>query len=238
MISVALFGAGRMAGAFAGQARQSATLTLKAVVARAAPDWIGDSGFFTRLEDLPEIPQLLVDFTLPEGTVKAAQWCATHGVALLTGVTGLGPQQFQALQQASQSVPVLWAPNLSLGVNLLASLAKQISATLPADSQIHIDDVHHQHKKDAPSGTALMLGNAISSANPAHQPTYSSQRVGEVIGEHEIRFSWAGEEIRLAHAAKDRAVFARGGVSAASWLAQQPKGYYQAEDWARGLVRS
>lgn len=235
MIRVALFGAGRMAAAFAEQARQSDEIQLMAVVARQAPDWLADSVFFNRLEDLPETPHLLVDFTLPEGTAKAAEWCEANGVALLSGVTGLQSGQFQALQHAAQTAAVLWSANLSLGINLLAQLARQASAALPAETLIHVDDVHHVHKKDAPSGTALMLGKAITAANPERQPEYSSQRVGEVIGEHSIKFSWAGEEITLAHAAQDRAVFARGAVSAALWLAQQPAGYYTAEDWLNGL---
>jgi 4-hydroxy-tetrahydrodipicolinate reductase len=235
MIRVALFGAGRMARAFAEQVRLSDAIQLSAVVARQAPDWLMDSAFFNRLEDLPEKPQLLVDFTLPEGTAKAGEWCAANGVALLSGVTGLRSAQFQALEKAAKAAAVLWSANLSLGINLLAQLARKASVALPAETHIHIDDVHHVHKKDAPSGTALMLGGAITAADPSRQPDYSSQRVGEVIGEHSIRFSWAGEEITLAHAAKDRAVFARGAVSAALWLAQQPAGYYTAEDWLSGL---
>ncbi len=235
MISVVLFGAGRMAGAFAEQAGYSKQLALQAVVARTAPAWIADTPCFAQLDDLPEKPQLLVDFTLPQGTGQAAKWCAAHGVALLSGVTGLQSGQFQALQQAAKTAAVMWSPNLSLGVNLLAQLARQASTALPAEARIHIDDVHHQHKKDAPSGTALILGAAITAANPERQPEYSSQRVGEVIGEHRITFNWDGEEITLAHAAKDRAVFARGAVSAALWLSQQPSGYYTAEDWLSGL---
>lgn len=235
MIRVALFGAGRMAGAFAEQARQSADIELTAVVARQAPDWLGDDAFYQQLEELSQKPDVLVDFTLPEGTARAAEWCTAQGVALLSGVTGLQPGQFQALQDTAGTAAVLWSANLSIGVNLLAQLAGKASAALPADASIHIDDVHHQHKKDAPSGTALMLGAAITSAHSGHQPEYSSQRIGEVIGEHRITFNWAGEEITLVHAAKDRAVFARGAVSAARWLARQPAGYYRVEDWLSGL---
>jgi 4-hydroxy-tetrahydrodipicolinate reductase len=235
MITAVLFGAGRMAEAFAEQAASYQGVMIQALVARQAPPWIADTPCYPQLDDLPAAPQLLVDFTLPQGTTEAANWCAARKVALLSGVTGLGSGQFQAMQQAAKTVAVMWSPNLSLGVNLVARLARQASAALPAETRVHIHDVHHQHKKDAPSGTALMLGGAITAANSARQMEYSSRREGEVIGEHRITFSWAGEEITLTHAAKDRAVFARGALSAAGWLAQQPAGFYTAEDWLAGL---
>lgn len=231
MIRIALFGGGRMAGAIAEQARQSADVELVAVVARKTPDWIGDTPYFQQLDELAPHSQVLVDFTLPDGTSKAANWCAENGVALLSGVTGLQAAQFDALDQAAGHVAVLWSPNLSLGVNLLAQLARQAAAALPKDTRVHIDDIHHQHKKDAPSGTALFLGDAVKMGRPDCEPGYSSQRTGEVIGEHRIAFSWAGEEISLSHAALDRAVFARGALSAAKWLAGQPAGNYRAEHW-------
>ena len=237
MTRVALFGAGRMAAAFAEQARLSTDIELTAVVARQSPEWIGSTDFYSSLEDLAGQPQLLVDFTLPEGTAEAATWCSSHNVALLSGVTGLQAVQLDALEAAAKSVAVLWSPNLSIGINLLAQLARQASSALPADTQVHIDDVHHRHKKDAPSGTALFLGAAVQAGKPQCKPGYSSERIGEVIGDHTITFSWAGEEITLAHSAKDRAVFARGALSAARWLAQQPAGYYQAEDWLGGQNR-
>ncbi len=234
MIEVALFGAGRMAQAFAEQLQQSADATLAVVVSRNAPNWIGQSAFCTQLHELPDRPDLLVDFTLPNGTAEAAAWCAQNKVALLSGVTGLQDEQFKALERAARNVAVLWSPNLSLGINLLAKLARQASAALPADTRVHIDDIHHRHKKDAPSGTALFLGEAVRAGRPGRDPGYSSQRVGEVIGEHSITFSWEGEEITLAHAAKDRSVFARGALSAAVWLARQPAGNYRAKDWLGG----
>jgi 4-hydroxy-tetrahydrodipicolinate reductase len=234
VIKVALFGAGRMAQAFAEQVRRSADLELTAVVARNSPEWTGGIAFCNRLDELPLHPQLLVDFTLPDGTAEAAAWCARNKVALLSGVTGLQDEQFETLEQAAREVAVLWSPNLSLGINLLARLAREASAALPPATRVHIDDVHHRHKKDAPSGTALFLGEAVRAGRAERDPGYSSERIGEVIGKHSITFSWEGEEISLAHAAKDRSVFARGALSAAVWLARQPAGNYRAEDWLGG----
>jgi 4-hydroxy-tetrahydrodipicolinate reductase len=237
--SIALFGGGRMAAAIAATLRAEEgafdEVQLQAVVAPRAPEWSGSTPWFSRLEELPRKPQVLVDFTLPDGTLAAAKWCAANGVALLSGVTGLQELHLMTLQDAGESVAVLWSRNLSLGVNLLAQLASLASAALPANTEVLVHDVHHIHKKDAPSGTALLLGEAITAVNPQRQPQYSSERVGEAIGEHRILLRWHGEEITLAHAALDRAVFARGALSAAEWLSRQPAGYYGAADWLSGL---
>jgi len=239
--SIALFGGGRMAQAIAATLRAEEAafdeVQLQAVVAPRTPEWSGTTPWYSRLEELPRKPQVLVDFTLPDGTLAAARWCAANGVALLSGVTGLQELHLKSLQHAGESVPVLWSRNLSLGINLLAQLASLASAALPANTEVRVHDVHHMHKKDAPSGTALLLGEAITAGSPGRQPQYSSERVGEVIGEHRIQLRWQGEEITLSHAALDRSVFARGALSAAGWLSRQPAGFYNAADWLGGLGR-
>ncbi len=239
MMRIALFGAGRMAASFAELVQSLEDVEICAVVSLTAPDWIGTITYFENIEQLQqleELPNLLLDFSLPDGTAMAAEWCGQQRVPLLSGVTGLEQQHRQALDQAALTTPVMWSPNLSLGVNLLASLLKQTTAALPADTLIHVSDVHHQHKKDAPSGTALMLGEVIAAArSEGRQPEYSSVREGEVIGQHEITLEWAGERISLAHEALDRSVFARGALSAARWLVGQAAGRYTADDWLTGL---
>jgi len=237
---IALFGAGRMAASFVALAEQHKDVEICAVVSLNAPPWSGDTAYFKHVDQLQQLdtpPNLVLDFSLPDGTAQAATWCGQHRVALLSGVTGLQERHLQALNQAALAAPVLWSPNLSLGINLLASLARKAAAAVPADTVFHISDVHHQHKKDAPSGTALMLGAAIESVQlpGSAKPEYSSVREGEVIGQHEIRLEWAGESMSLGHTALDRSVFARGALSAARWLAGQPAGRYSAEDWLGGL---
>lgn len=240
MMRIALFGAGRMAASFDGLVRHETDVEVCAVVSLNAPDWSGDAAFFNQIDQLQQLetlPDLVLDFSLPDGTAQAAKWCGQQGVALLSGVTGLQEPHIQALDQAALTAPVLWSPNLSLGINLLTRLAKQVAAAVPSDAVFHISDVHHQHKKDAPSGTALMLGAAIEStrAPGSAKPEYSSVREGEVIGQHEIRLEWAGESISLRHTALDRSVFARGALSAARWLIGKPAARYSAEDWLAGL---
>lgn len=237
---IALFGAGRMAASLAALAQQHKDVEICAVVSRKAPGWPSGVARFEHLEELRQLvapPEVIIDFSLPDGTEQVAVWSGQHKVALLSGVTGLQHRQLQALDQAALTAPVLWSPNLSLGINLLASLARQVAAALPADAVFHISDVHHRHKKDAPSGTALMLGERIDPAlAPGRaRPEFSSVREGEVIGQHEIRMEWAGESLSLCHTALDRSVFARGALSAAHWLVQQPAGRYSAEDWLAGL---
>jgi 4-hydroxy-tetrahydrodipicolinate reductase len=226
-----------MAAAFAEQARRSANTELVAVVSRQPPDWLLATPFYNKLDELADLPDLLLDFSLPAGTALAAEWCAKHSVGLVSGVTGLEEKHFHSLDAAAGSAPVLWSPNLSLGVNLLTQLARQAVAALPADFRVHIEDQHHVHKIDAPSGTALMLGAALESAcnGLENRLDYSSKREGEIIGKHEISISWKGEKLVLGHEALDRAIFARGALAAAHWLVKQPAGRYSAEDWLSGM---
>jgi 4-hydroxy-tetrahydrodipicolinate reductase len=238
MIRVALNGGGRMAASIVTVAADEAGMEVTALVAPERPDWLRNIPWHPRLRDLVALPDVLIDFSLPEGTRMAAQWCGRAGVPLLSGVTGLTPAAKTALERASAHVAVLWSPNLSLGVNLLEALCRRTAATLAPDAQVRIHDVHHQWKKDAPSGTALMLGAAIEASRPAGSAPvrYSAEREGEVIGRHEVRFEFGGEVLEFTHTALDRGIFARGAVDAARWLSGQPPGRYHATDWLLGRL--
>ncbi len=141
------------------------------------------------------------------------------------------------MRTAAEKTPVLWSPNLSLGVNLLAELAKQAAAVLDPKTRVEIEDIHHQWKKDAPSGTALMLGETITAqrGSAGGEIDYSSIREGEIIGEHNISFLMAGEVFDLEHRAHDRSIFALGALGAGKWLVAQPAGLYSASDWLASL---
>ncbi|MGD2127828.1 MAG: 4-hydroxy-tetrahydrodipicolinate reductase [Lysobacterales bacterium] len=231
---VAIHGTGRMAQAVVNLAADTGDARVTALCARTAPDWETDIPWAGALEDMPEVPDLLIDFTLPAGTQTAALWCASAGVPLVSGVTGLSPEVQSALRRAARVVPVLWAANLSLGVNLLAELAARAAAVLGGSVPVDIEDVHHQWKKDAPSGTALMLGDAIGAERGgAEGIAYHSVREGEVIGDHRIAFHLVGEDIELGHSAHDRSIFAAGALKAGQWLLSQPPGLYSARDWLR-----
>jgi len=237
MLSVTIHGSGRMAKAISSAVASQDDLFITATVAPEAPDWKSLNPHFFSLDELPALPALLIDFTLPAGTRNAAEWCAQNDVALLSGVTGLPPDVKAALLTAAERVPVLWSPNLSLGVNLLAELAKQAAAVLDPETRVEIEDIHHQWKKDAPSGTALMLGETIMAqqGSAGKEIDYSSIREGEIIGEHKITFHMAGEEFDLVHRAHDRVIYALGALAAGKWLVEQPAGLYSASDWLVSL---
>lgn len=224
-----------MAHAVADAAQGRADIGIVALVGPQAPAPATNLPWYRELAQLPDRPELLIDFSLPQGTAAAADWCLAQGVPLLSGVTGLPDAVRDKLARAAGRVPVLWSANMSLGVNLLADLAARAAAVLDADTPVRIEDVHHQWKKDAPSGTALMLGGAITAARGGGPDIdYDSRREGEVIGDHTVTFVLAGEEISLAHRAHDRSIFALGALRAGRWLVDQPAGSYSASDWLAG----
>lgn len=235
--AIVIHGTGRMAGALVDELENSTDFHIAASVGPDAPGWGLDAPHYFSLDELALVPDLLIDFSLPDGTRSAARWCANEGVALLSGVTGLPAEVSVALETASARIPVLWSPNLSLGMNLLAVLARQAAAALGPETPVAIEDIHHQWKKDAPSGTALMLGGAISSAwHGAGEVAFTSVREGEEVGIHSIKFSLAGEELQLVHHAQSRSIYASGALSAAEWLIRQPPGLYSAADWLAGRI--
>jgi len=234
---IAIHGTGRMAAAIVSAADGRHDVTIIGLDGPQAPEWETTVPWCPTLSGLEEKPDLLIDFTLPEGTRTAASWCAENQVPLVSGVTGLPADVMDALESAAAHVPVLWSPNLSLGVNLLADLAARAAAILDDQTPVMVEDIHHRWKKDAPSGTALMLGERIGAERGGDAGTieYRSVREGEVIGEHTVTFKLAGEEFDLVHRAHDRSIYASGALDAGNWLIQQPAGLYSAADWLSGL---
>jgi len=236
MIGIVIHGTGRMAAAIATAAADRNDVSISALVGPQAPEWEMDIAWFPALADLKGLPDLLIDFTLPEGTRAAANWCAANKVPLLSGVTGIPAEILEALHSAALRIPVLWSPNLSLGVNLLADLAGRAAAIVDQVSPVMIEDIHHQWKKDAPSGTALMLGARIAQERSGDDTAidYRSVREGEIIGEHIVTFKLNGEEFELVHRAHDRSIYALGALDAGAWLTGQAPGLYSARDWLSG----
>lgn len=250
MTRVLVHGAGRMARRVLAHMPEFEKYELTGVVSRTQPDDLPATDWFAALENFNKPADLLIDFTLPGGTRIAADWCARNGVALLSGTTGLSDEDINALQKAAQKVPVLWAPNLSFGVALMASLVRQAAGALGISANITINDIHHKHKVDAPSGTALALAAAamegrsenledplepgrpesLSNSNEGDL-TFSSVREGEVIGEHTVSFALSDEVIEITHKALERDVFAKGALKAGEWLVRQEPGYYSTSDW-------
>lgn len=192
--------------------------------------------------------QVAIDFSRAGAVAATADACAAAGVALMVGTTGLDATTQARLDAAATRIPVLVAPNTSLALNVLLELVQQAARALPAGYDIEICEAHHRHKVDAPSGTALALGEAAASGRgitlPAPPPLtgatagprsdgigFAVLRGGDVVGEHDVRFLGPGEQLRLTHVATDRAIFARGAVAASIWLATQPAGRYRMSDF-------
>lgn len=194
----------------------------------------------------------VIDFTAPEYTVGLAGLAAIHKKILVSGTTGLAPAQKEALIRAGESTRVIWSANMSVGVNLLMALVEQAAAKLGPDNDIEILEMHHRQKVDAPSGTALALGEAAArgrgvnlhdvwvKSRDGHTGArvpgsigFATLRGGDVIGDHTVMFAGAGERIELSHKASGRDIFARGALVAAAWAAGKPNGFYTMQDVVR-----
>ena len=187
---------------------------------------------------------VVIDFAGADAFDAVLALAIERGIGFVSGSTGLAPRQFEALDAAAERIPVLWAANFSLGVAVLAHLVERASALLP-DWDCEILEAHHRHKRDAPSGTALMLGRAVASGRGSEADAvrtdrsgerrpgstgYAVVRAGHIVGEHSVWFAGAGERIELAHRAGDRDLFARGALVAADWLAGRTTGRYSVSD--------
>ena len=192
---------------------------------------------------------VLIDFSTPAGTVQWCGRCFKTGAAFVSGTTGLSDEQQLVLQLAADKVPVLRAANFSMGVNLLLRLVGPIARELGDDYDVEIVEAHHRRKVDAPSGTALSLGQAIADATgrslesaathgrsgpvgprPRGQIGFHALRLGDEVGRHEIHFGAPGETIVLKHTAHSRDTFARGALVAARWITTQKPGLYSMQD--------
>ncbi len=200
-------------------------------------------------DELIGSPDVLIDFTSPDSTMDRLKACTDQGIALVTGTTGLNSEQMEQIKKASQSIPCLFSPNMSVGVNVLFNLVESVSKILGKDTDIEIIESHHRYKKDAPSGTALKLAEKICSATnremddviiygrkgltgerPQDQICIHSIRSGDIVGEHTVTFCNAGERLELVHKAQTRDSFALGSIRAAKFLAGKPPGFYNMKD--------
>ena len=191
--------------------------------------------------------RVVIDFSTAENSGIVSEQCMRAGVPLLTGTTALSEEQMAVLRRASETIPVMVAPNLSVGINLLYNLLSQVVTALP-DFDIEITETHHREKKDAPSGTAHLLKDALLEAKslqpeqviygregllgrrPENQIGIHTLRGGDVAGEHTIHFLGLGERIELTHRATSREPFARGALKAAAFLSEASPGSYSMRD--------
>src|SRR5690349_2061782 len=258
MTTLAITGAaGRMGQRLVALARQDPDLQVAAAIERPDhPLQSRDAGEVAGLgpiglpitHDLRPTPQVLIDFTAPASMRHWLKTCRDRGIAMVIGTTGLQPSDHATIDQAAVDIPILQAPNMSLGVNVLFKIAGEVAKLLGDDYDIEIIEAHHRFKKDAPSGTAMGLADAILKATGKGSDALSfdrhgeeavrkrgeigmhALRVGDEIGRHEAYFAALGERLELTHVATNRDTFVHGALRAAKWLAGQKPGRYTVAD--------
>lgn len=202
----------------------------------------------TKIETLTSA-EVLIDFTSIESTLSNLKWCQQQGKALVIGTTGFTKEQVKIIEQAGKEIAVILAPNTSVGVNLLFKLVEITAKAIGDYTDIEILEAHHRFKKDAPSGTAVKIGEVIAEAlerdlsqcavygregiTAERSPEtigFATVRAGDIVGEHTALFADLGERIEITHKASSRMTFALGAMRAASWLANANKGFYSMQD--------
>lgn len=261
-IRVAITGAGGRMGRQLIQAVQLAEgITLGAALERSGSSLIGvDAGELAAvgalgvkvsdsLDAVVNDFDVLIDFTRPEGTLAHLAFCRSHRKAIVIGTTGIDDAGKAAIRQASEEIGVVFAANFSVGVTLVLKLLEQAAKVMGEYSDIEIVEAHHRHKVDAPSGTALAMGEAIASTLGRDLKTcgvfaregftgerdrqsigFATIRAGDIVGEHTAIFADIGERVEISHKASSRMTFANGAIKAAGWLKQQPNGLYDMRD--------
>jgi 4-hydroxy-tetrahydrodipicolinate reductase len=262
MIRVAINGAaGRMGHALIQACHDANHLQLTAALERPGSPAIGaDAGQVAGLPPLgvPVTDDLaaalgqidvLVDFTRPEPALAALELCRQQGKRMVIGTTGFSAEQRALIDQAAREIPIMLAPNMSVGVNLCLKLLEVAAKVIGDDTDIEIIEAHHRHKVDAPSGTALRMGEVVASAlgrdlkecavwgreghTGERDPKsigFSVIRAGDIVGEHTVMFADEGERVEITHNASSRMTFAKGAMRAAAWIGDRPAGFYDMQD--------
>lgn len=172
-----------------------------------------------------------IDFSAPAGTMHCLPIAAKHKLPYVLGTTGFSTQEQESIKNHAKDLAIVQSGNMSLGVNVLTMLVQQAAAMLKnANFDVGIEEMHHKNKKDAPSGTALLLGANVLKGAPGTKIQYASLRGGTVVGEHSVILAGEGERIMLSHSAQDRDIFAVGAIKAASWLQGKKAGLYNMQD--------
>lgn len=192
---------------------------------------------------------VLIDFTLPEATLSNVAACAAQGKSVVIGTTGFTDAQKAEIRKAAGKIPIVMAPNMSVGVNLCFKLIELAAQVLGDNVDVEIVEAHHRHKVDAPSGTALRMGEVVAQTlgrdlakNAVYgregrtgernrkQIGFATVRAGDIVGEHTVMFADVGERVEIVHKASSRMTFAKGAVRAAQWLTDKPAGLYDMQD--------
>ena len=193
--------------------------------------------------------EVLIDFSRPEASLDALSICQVSGKAMVIGTTGFIDTELQLIDEASKEIPIVFAPNMSVGVNLTLKILETSAKVIGPDSSIEIIEAHHRYKVDSPSGTALKMGEVVANAlgrnlsdcaiygrEGIEEPRdinsigFSSIRGGDVVGEHTVAFFMEGERVEITHKASSRMIYANGAVRAANWIVDRPAGLYSMQD--------
>ena len=221
---------GRMGQALLRLCAESDVCQVVAAVTRQSPAQRVVEGVpFFAAKELSAVPafDVAIDFSLPEGFDPILGLCVARSAALVSGTTGLSDAQRAALDAAATKIPLLWASNFSLGVAVLTELVERAATALPG-WDCDVVEAHHAQKKDAPSGTALSLGEAAIAGGAKVE--YASLRAGDIVGEHTVQFTGLGERLELVHRAGNRDIFARGALHAARRIVGKPAAAYRVRD--------
>lgn len=192
---------------------------------------------------------VLIDFTEPSAIISHIDLCRLHNKAIVMGTTGIKDKDRELIGNAGVDIPIVFAPNMSIGVNLCLNLLKQAALVLGDDVDVEISEAHHRYKKDSPSGTALKMGEVIADTlgrdlnevavygregfgEERKRSTigFSTVRAGDIVGDHTVTFASLGERVEISHKASSRMTFANGAVRAALWIADKPPGVYSMQD--------
>lgn len=262
MISIGISGAaGRMGKTLQEAVRDGAGVALGAALEHPDSPAVGrDAGELAGIgpqgvliaKDLGTVADdfdVLIDFTVADAVAGNLEQCRARGKRMVIGTTGLSPQQRQAVRDASREIPIVFAPNMSVGVNLCFKLAELAARCVGDSADVEIIEAHHSQKRDAPSGTAMRLGEIVAAAlgrelaecavygregatGPRDPKTigFETIRAGDIVGEHTVMFASAGERVEVRHVASNRKTFAAGAVRAARWLMEKPAGLYDMQD--------
>jgi len=262
MTRIAIPGAaGRMGRNLIDACQRVEGLQLGAATERAGHDLLGsDAGLVAgvgelgvtisdNLESIVDQFDVLIDFTAPVASLQHLEICRRHGKRMVIGTTGFSDEQKQQITDAAQEAGIVFAPNMSVGVNLCLKLLDVAARVLGDEVDIEVIEAHHRHKVDAPSGTALRMGEVIADALGRDLKTcavygregitgarerktigFETIRAGDIVGEHTVMFAADGERVEVTHKASSRMTFASGAVRAAGWLMTQPNGLYDMQD--------
>ncbi len=176
---------------------------------------------------------VLIEFTTPEATLEHLAACVRHGVRMVIGTTGLTPAQIEEIKKASEKIAIVFSSNMSVGVNLVFKLTELAAAQTAKTYTVTMEEAHHIHKKDAPSGTAKTLAQIVEAASGVKVADIKSIREGEIVGDHAVTFESGEDVITISHHAKSRDIFVRGALVAAKFLVDQKIGLFTMQDVLR-----